>query len=347
MRLAALVPLWLLLALSAPASQAQDESGLLDVGVVIFDVDAEANTEAPGAYPRVRRVESVYLPVTLRRVLVDSGSWGAVRVVPQASALAHLTIETRVVESTGLRLQLRVFASDATGAVWVDQVYAMESSEDSYPVGDGQDPFLPLYRRIAADLQAFRASLDDAQLRDIRRVAFLRYAASLSPDAFAGYLAQREGRYSLQRLPAEGDDMVARVDRIRNQEYLFIDTVDEQYTDLQRDMAPAYNLWRQYDREQIVHRAQYEQRVAGRDRSGKRGSFSAMQQVFNQYKVAKIQEQDVRELAKGFDNETAPTVLEADGRIFSLTGTLDSQYREWRDILRRIFALETGLPASS
>jgi hypothetical protein len=108
-------------------------------------------------------------------------------------------------------------------------------------------------------------------------------------------------------------------------------------------MAPAYNLWRQYDREQIIHRAEYQARVAERDLQGKRGSFSAMQQVYNQYKVAKIQEQDVRELATGFDNETAPTVLETDGRIFSLAGTLDSQYREWRQILRQIFALETGL----
>ena len=347
MRLSALIPLWLLIALSAPLAQAQDEYGRLDVGVVIFDVDAGADADAPGAYPRVRRVESVYLPVTLRQVLVDSGTWGVVRVVPQASALADLTIETRLVASTGLRLQLRVFASDATGAVWLDQAYAMESSEGSYPVADGDDPFLTLYRRIAADLQAFRAALSDAQLRDIRRVAFLRYAATLSPDAFAGYLEQREGRYGVQRLPAQDDDMVARVERIRNQEYLFIDTVDEQYTDLQRDMAPAYNLWRQYDREQIVHRAEYEERVAGRGRSGKRGSFSAMQQVFNQYKVAKIQEQDVRELARGFDNETAPTVLEADGRIFSLTGTLDSRYREWQEILRQIFALETGLPPGS
>ena len=57
-------------------------------------------------------------------------------------------------------------------------------------------------------------------------------------------------------------------------------------------------------------------------------------------------EQDIRELAKGFDNETAPTVLQTSGRIFRLTGTLDTQYNEWRQILRQIFALETGLPAA-
>lgn len=327
----------------ASCSLADEPLELLDVGIVTVRLDANDLTDKPGVYPRVRRVEAAYLPVTLRQVLVEDGQWGAVRVIPEASPLMHLTIEMQLLESTGLRLQLQVRASDATGRVWLDQPYTLQSRQDSFPVADGGDPFLPLYQRIAADLLVQRNSLDQAQLREIRRVAFLRYAGSLSPEAFAGYLTEQEGRYSVQRLPAQEDDMVGRVERIRNQEYLFIDNVDEQYLRLHSDMAPAYNLWRQYDREQIIHRAEYEARVAERDLQGRRGSFSAMQQVYNQYKVAKIQQQDVRELAKGFDNETAPTVLETDGRVFSLTGTLDSQYRDWRQILRQIFALETGL----
>ena len=57
-------------------------------------------------------------------------------------------------------------------------------------------------------------------------------------------------------------------------------------------------------------------------------------------------EQDLDELAQGFNNEVAPTVLKASGKVFRLTGTLDSQYREWRAILREIFSLETGLPTA-
>ena len=69
----------------------------------------------------------------------------------------------------------------------------------------------------------------------------------------------------------------------------------------------------------------------------------AMQQTYNAFKWTKIQQQDLYELAIGFDNEVAPTVLEASGKVFRLNGTLDTQYSEWRDILREIFALETGL----
>ncbi len=323
------------------------EAQLLDVGIAVFDVGLDEGIEdEPGAYPKVRKVESTFLPVTLRDVLVESNAWGVVRVVPEQSTLAEVSVETELLASTGLQLRLQVRATDATGARWLDREYLAQSRATDFPVQPGADPFRAIYHQVANDLLAYRETLTDAQLRDIRRVAFLRYAGSLSPEAFAGYLQETDGFYSVQRLPAEGDEMIGRVERIRNQEYLFVDNVDEQYTDLQREMAPAYDLWRQYDREQTLYRAEYEARVAERDRQGRRGSFSAMQQVYNQYKVAKIQEQDIRELAKGFDNETAPTVLQTSGRIFRLTGTLDTQYNEWRQILRQIFALETGLPAA-
>ena len=34
--------------------------------------------------------------------------------------------------------------------------------------------------------------------------------------------------------------------------------------------------------------------------------------------------------------------MEIEGKVFRLSGSLDSQYNEWRSILRSIFALETG-----
>ena len=138
--------------------------------------------------------------------------------------------------------------------------------------------------------------------------------------------------------------MMVRVQRIRNQEYLFIDTVDEQYVALHEEMGPTYYLWRQYGRERAIFKEDYEERAANRDRYGRRGSFIAMEQTYNSFKNLTIQDQDLQELAGGFNNEVAPTVMEVSGRVFRLSGGLDAQYAEWRDILRSIFALETGLP---
>ena len=156
-----------------------------------------------------------------------------------------------------------------------------------------------------------------------------------------------QGLYSVVRLPAEGDPMMGRVERIRNQEHLFVDTVDEQYVNLYEEMAPTYNLWRQYGREQAIYQQEYEAQAQTRERYGRRGSFTAMEQTYNMYKQIKIQEQDLDEMAQGFNNEVVPTVMEANGTVFRLSGTLETQYNEWRGILRDIFVLETGLPAGT
>ena len=108
-------------------------------------------------------------------------------------------------------------------------------------------------------------------------------------------------------------------------------------------MAPTYGLWRQYGREQALYLQSYEARAQNKDRIGRRGSFTAMEQTYSTYKQIKIQEQDLDDMSQGFNNEVTPTVMEASGKVFRLSGTLDTQYNEWREI----FALETGVPAGS
>ena len=137
--------------------------------------------------------------------------------------------------------------------------------------------------------------------------------------------------------------MLARIERIRQQEYLFIDTVDDQYVELLQSLKPTYDLWRQSTWEQADYLADYQQRASQRQIKAEQGSFAAMQQVYSTYRSVKVQEQDLFALAKGFGNEVEPTVLNADDQVFRLTGTLGSQYQEWRSILAQIFALESGI----
>jgi hypothetical protein len=326
--------------------RAPTDGVFLDVGVVTFDpgIPADAATHgALGIFPEIRRAEARYLPVLLRQALVDSGAWGAVRVMPEASLLPELRVTGAIEQSDGRTLQLAVRAVDAADRVWLDTVYRDEAVASDYPVAPGADPFGDLYRAVANDLLARRDALGEAGARAVRRVAFLRYASSLSPEAFDGFLAGGGGQpYSVSRLPAEGDPMIGRVERIRNYETVFIDTVDEQYLALQEEMAETYDLWRQYDRERAIYLAGYEQRAKERDSAGSRGSFAAMQQSYSAYRTIKLQQQDLQELALGFNNEVAPTLVEASGRVFRLTGNLDDRYSDWRRILEEIFALESG-----
>ena len=96
----------------------------------------------------------------------------------------------------------------------------------------------------------------------------------MSEDAFGGYLQQDEqGIYSVVRLPADGDPMIARVERIREQEHLFVDTVDEQYVEIYEEMAPTYSLWREYSGEQARYKEDYEARAQTKTQPGTPCSF--------------------------------------------------------------------------
>lgn len=334
------------------------DAARLDLGIIIFDpgVPKDASTHSKlGVFPKIRDVEAQYLPVVLRDALVASDNWGVVRVVPEDDETLELRVTGKIIHSDGEDLVVHIKAIDATGVVWLDRRYHDRTNGSDFPalangapVQISDDPFADLYRQIANDLAQAKVQFTREQLENTRNVALLRYATSLSPEAFSGFLSREpEGDYVLQRLPAADDPMMTRVQRIRNQEYLFIDTVDEQYLGLYETMAPTYYLWRQYGRERAIFKAEYEQRAANRDSYGRRGSYIAMERTYNTFKNSKIQDQDLQELAGGFNNEVAPTVMEVSGRVFRLNGGLNTQYAEWREILRSIFALETGLPAEN
>jgi hypothetical protein len=320
---------------------------LLDVGVATFDagVPADQSTHSRlGIFPKIRAAEAQYIPVYLRQILVESGAWGVVRVLPEASSASSLQITGTIVHSDGLRLVLDIQATDASGRTWLSRRYHDQAAASDYPVAQDGDPYLDLYHAIANDLVQARRAMDASALAALPAVTQMRYAASLSPEAFAGYLqTAADGTLTAVRLPASNDPMLQRVTRIQNQEYLFIDTVDEQYLNLYEAMGPTYDLWRQYGREQAIYKEEYQRRVAGRDKYGRRGTFIQMEQTYNAFKLTKIQEQDLDELASGFNNEVAPTIMESSGKVFRLNGTLDTQYAEWQAILKQIFVLETGL----
>ena len=170
----------------------------------------------------------------------------------------------------------------------------------------------------------------------------MRYAQTLVPDAFSGMLNVSPDGWQLNRLPASDDPMLARITRVRNQEYLFCDAIDEQYEELAERVMPTYALWRRATVEQAAWLERYEQRVMDRDDKDHDGRFARMQAQYAAYRSYRIQEQAMWELAEAFENETQPTTLRTVEQVVRLEGTLESQYDEWRQILRDIFILEQG-----
>jgi hypothetical protein len=345
----------LLLACNSSLAQS-DAATYVDVSIGLFS-DAEAAVSAAAATPattpttpaaagssaEVRLAERRYLPMYLRYRLEATGRFGAVRVLPMIDNGAQLQIDGRILKSDGSTLELDLVARDSTGRIWLDRSYA-GAAVPSVSVADdplAQDDFAYLFGDIVRDLLAVLDQLNAAQLEEISTVSLLRYGLGLVPQFFTGYLLDNgDGTVRILRLPAADDPMLARIGAIREREYLFIDVVDEEYQQFFGDIKPVYDMWRLAQREQVQTSSNFATRQAGASQF-RRGSYYALQESYNNYRWAKVQELYVDELREGFANEVEPTELELEDSLYKLTGTLEQQYREWRAILAELFALET------
>src|SRR5690606_17693737 len=188
------------------------ENELLDVAVVAFDPGVPDGQIDPavleellrdGTFVQIRRMESLYMPVVLRDTMQRSGHWGAVRVTPDETQAADLNVMGTILQSDGGLVELRVKAVDATGRVWLDKKYEKFTAANAFQRQsfNDLDPYQDVFSSIANDLAHTRASLSAKAVAKIRERSALRYAAELSPEAFASYVDEKSGRYSLTRLP--------------------------------------------------------------------------------------------------------------------------------------------------
>lgn len=331
------------------------DTGFLDISIQVFTHRTPAVVAAPAPaatanaptrepVEAVRSAETRYLPMYLRYRLEQSGSFGAVRVLPILDNGAELRISGEIVNSGGAVLELAIKAQDSTGKLWLDRSFrgTAVASESLNNDALAEDPFAQIFADIVRELQQQAQLLTPQERERIKSVALLRYGLALVPAAFAPYLEESaDGVVTLKRLPANDDPILARILNIREREYLFIDVVDEEYRQFYDEVKPVYDLWRQYQSEQADSSAARATRQLSTPSDFARGSYRALQESYNNYRWAKLQELYVDELGEGFTNEVEPTQLELDDSVFRLSGTLEQQYREWRNILAELFSLET------
>ena len=358
------------------AHQEIPENQLLDVGIAIFDPGIPEDpkvSEKENIFPEVRKAEARYIPYVLRTTLEDTGHWGATRVVPPGNNTAELLVEGKVVTSNGEQLIVDIVVKDATDRVWLKKQYADTASKYAYrdqKLGD-EDPFQDLYNTIANDMLAVKTRLGNQDIGTIRTISDLKFAADLSPQAFGDHLQQNEqGDYQINRLPAHDDPMLMRVRSIRDRDYMLIDTLDEHYAALYRDMAQPYQDWREnsFEEVQALREVQSSARsrmllgaaaviagIFGAAQSNSSigstagtvavlGGVGVFQSGLQKRAESKIHVEALKELGNSFDAEVAPLIVDVEGKTITLTGSAEDQYKEWRRLLREIYATETGFP---
>jgi hypothetical protein len=230
---------------------------------------------AKGLSEEIRKAESYYLAVQLRKAMQRSGHWGPVRVVPKGTREGEVTVNGRILESDGEILKLEISVKDATGVKWFTRKYESVIDENLYRRAEQQniDPFFYLHNEIANDIAKYKNRLTEQDPLTIRRVSELRFGADFAPNHFNDYVkkaklgaplsnqddtleklaalfqgSKEESRakplYTIERLPSDKDPIIQRVNRIRGREEFLIDTLDQQYDGLARETGDAYTQWR-------------------------------------------------------------------------------------------------------
>ncbi|MCU0540530.1 MAG: hypothetical protein MUF46_11765 [Desulfobacterales bacterium] len=335
------------------AAQEIPEDQLLDVGIVVF-------ASEPMDLEKARKQGTS---------LQQSSQWGAVRVLPAETDSVDLLVTGRILESHGETLAVRIEARDASGRLWLERSYESEAAPADYAAlqpGE-KDAFQDLYNRIANDLAAERMQLSPPQARELRILSQLRFARRFAPEAYAGYLKKGPGEtLVVNRLPAEGDAMMARLLKIREREHLFVDTLNRQYESFYTRMWPSYESWRKSNLEERQAREKIERDalirtvggvllVAGAIAMGASqrgigpleiGMIVIGGQVIvngvNLSKQAEMHSESIRELSETFGSEMKPVLVEFEGKSYELTGPAEEQFRRWRELLREIYRAETG-----
>lgn len=355
--------------------QAQEEipeGELLDVGIGVFESKelTEEKAKEEGTHPDVRKAEGHFIPYHLKNTLQQSSYWGAVQVMPVETPDVDLLVRGEILESNGEHLILRVEVIDAAGNTWFKQAYKEEAKQSFYAdnVPGQKDAFQDIYNAIANDMADYGKRLSQDEIRRIRAVSKLKFAADFAPDAFGDYLAKdNEEKITVNRLPADNDSMMERLVQIRDRDRMYVDILNEYYEVFYNDMWPAYEEWRKASlTEQIairkIKRDAYVRQAAGALMmalaialaAGDVDNTYAVQEGLilgggailydgiNISKQAEIHRMAIQELSESFGNEMEPVVMEFQGKKYELTGSAEEQYRHWRELLRKIYYEETG-----
>ena len=355
-------------------SQNINEDFLLDVGVAIFDpgIDELDDDQEQLTNHQVRLAESRYAPYLLSETLQRSANWGIVRLMPNANSPMDVFINGVILESNGETMSMRVSVSDSTGRQWYQKEYEQAISQFSYDPSQRQqnDPFQILYNNIANDLLEWRQkNISEPDITEIRTVSEMLFAKRFSSQVFDSYLAQdRNGVYQITSLPSDDDPLLQRIRDIRERDFMFIDTVQDYYATYVRQMRLPYDSWREQSYHETLELRELEASARRRFIAGAAtvvaGIAAATQgsnygtQIggaaavgagaylirsgFDKRAEAQMHMEALEELGQSLEDEVAPQVISLEDRSITLTGSVEEQYEQWREILADLYAAEVG-----
>ena len=354
-------------------SSAISEDFLLDVGIAIFNpgLDDITKEDEDTTNPQIRIAESRYAPYLLADTLQRSGNWGIVRVIPTSLETTDIALYCTILRSNGETMRIKVSVSDSSGSQWYTKEYEEHISQFNYDTSQRKinDPFQVIYNHIANDLLAFKKkNISDSEITTIRAISEIKFAKSFSPEVFDAYLTQnKDGIYELVRLPSDSDPVLSRIRDMRERDYMFIDTVQDYYATYNRGMKLSYDAWREQSFYETITLQELRKSAKRRFIAGTAaiiGGLAAassgnwqmrnggaigvgaggylIKSGFDKRAEARLHVDALEELGASLESEMTPQVIALDDRTITLTGNVEDQYQQWREILAEIYQNEVG-----
>ncbi len=357
-------------------TRALPQSQLLDVGVIALEPGVEPKSETDGQAAddtptTIRNAEGYYLANQLRGAIETSAGWGTVRLLPSTTPVMDVYVSGRILQSDGETLEVEIEARDSAGERWFQRKYREVASKYAYQRRDatGREPFAGLFNRVANDLLEYRRDLDGAELERLRTISELRFAADFAPESFSGYLREgRGGKLEIARLPAREDPTLAHIRTMRERDYQYIDTLQQYYDNFSGRMDEPYFYWRSERYDEVMATRELQRQsllrtvggiaaiVAGialgsnsDSSAGQVGAIAAVgagavmvQSGLQKRSEVKLHRAALEELGESLAAELKPRVVELEDRTITLTGNVNAQYEQWRQLLREIYRSERG-----
>lgn len=360
------------LPLQSPSSSI-DAEALLDVAIPPLNDGLDLTDDDDTVFPEVRYAEAIYFSNQLAKIMEKSGAWGAIRVTPTADVVMDVYVVGTILQSDGETLDIEFRAYDTSGKEWLDKRYTWETGKYAYDrrLRNLGDPFQNLFITVANDLLEARERISNEEARRLRQVSELRFAREFSPEAFSDHISEdRRGILSIERLPAENDSILERIDRIRERDYLYVDTMQDYYDMFSQRMHLPYQDFRRASYDSVVKARQLRKQanrrmiagfgaivagIYGRTQADSRlqsdvGMATAavggymLKSGLDKKQESAAHTEAVAEMGSSLETVIVPQVIELEDRTVTLTGTVEAQYAQWRELLHQIYEQERAMP---
>jgi hypothetical protein len=358
--------------LNTPSSSIPAEA-LLDVAIPPFNDGLDLTDDEDTVFPEVRYAEAIYFSNQLAKILERSGAWGAIRVTPNANVIMDVYVIGTIRQSDGETLDLDVQVYDTSGKVWMDERYKHTTGKYAYDrrLKNLGDPFQNLFTAIANDVLATREQISDSEAIRLRQISELRFARDFSPEAFSTHISEdRRGILAIERLPAANDSILQRVQKIRERDYLYVDTMQDYYDVFSQQMHMPYQDFRRASYESVVKARQlrkqanrrmiagfgaiiagiygrtqadsYLERDAGMATAAVGGYL--LKSALDKKQESAAHTEAVAEMGSSLEAEIVPQVIQLEDRTITLSGSVEAQYSQWRELLQQIYEQERVTP---